>query len=571
MGYVKIPDRFQKFAYPWVVVVAVGVFAHGIVVLTDHVIWDGWWFNFYLGTADSEVLNRQLIESGKPLERFFLAPFRLISSFDGRVAASKVCSVAAWITSFVIVCWCLKAIARVPPSIAMAISSLAAAAPFYDVLGDLSLWMHVSCVLLFWLGWALVAVARGHDGLRHIVIRSIALATFFVSFNLNSLLVFFYSVASCFFILRKRGEEKGTVYSEILRVISRWADFTSLPIVFWLWKSAFTPTSGYYANYNKPNFQITSVIQGMGSVALTFFGPTAAELFFPIDWAVIGALIGGLGGWWWVRRNVLIGSDLDFGKHLPRYLAVCGVILLAGASFPYVVVGQPIANYGWWSRNAILLPLPVATLCVAGVISLSTRLSWKNRTCVIAIMVLAGIFASAAVRNYLMMQGYGAKQLAIQSRLRGLITDSSPVLIQLRDYFALPGANDGYPPSIWTFIASDLNREPRAFVVDTRQIVPDLMGRDADGQQTISFGIASVDRQTLEAAIHATGMAYALGSIPRTGGQALLIIQPGLHGADGRRIGGQYLRRRWLAPASLKHFVDEIASANTHVLPPVAE
>lgn len=571
MGSAEIFEQFRKTSCPWVAVIAVGVCAHGILVFTDHVIWDGWWFNFYLGAADSGVLDRQLIESGKPLEKFFLAPFRLIPSFDGRVSVSKVFSAAAWIASFAAIWWCLKTVERVPLSIATAISALAAAAPFYDVLGDLSLWMHVSCVLLFWLAWAALVVARDLHGLMHIFIRSIALVMFFLSFNLNSLLVFFYSVASCFLILRKRGEQDEKIYSEILRVVPRWIDFASLPIAFWLWKTTFTPTSGYYANYNKPNLQISSVIQGLGSIALTFIGPTAGELFCPLDWAFIGGLIGGLGGWWWIQRSVAIGSDLDIGNKLPRRLAACGAILLIGASFPYVVVGQPISNYGWWSRNAILLPLPVATLCVAAVISASSRLRLQSRTCYVAITVLVGMFASTAVRNYLVMQGYGAKQIAIQSRLRGLISDSSPVLIQLRDYFEMLGANDGYPPSIWTFIASDLKQNPRTFVVDTRQIVPDVVGRDIDGRQVISFGVASVDRQSLDSAIHATGAAYAFDDIPRVGGQILVVIQPGLHGADGRRLGMQYLQRRWLAPPLLEKFVNELVVANTQALPPVAE
>jgi hypothetical protein len=571
MASAAVLEWFRKTSHAWVAVIAAGVFAHGILIFTDHVIWDGWWFNRYLGAADAGVLDRQLIESGKPLEKIFLSPFRLISSFDGRVSASKVLSVAAWIASFAAAWWCLKAVAGVPPPIATAISALAAASPFYDVLGDLSLWMHVSCVLLFWLAWAAMALGRDLRGLRYIVIRSIALAIFFVSFNLNSLLVFFYSVASCLLILRKRGEQALNICPEILRVVPRWLDFAVLPIVFWLWKTTFTPTSGYYENYNKPNLQVSSMIEGMGSVVWTFLGPTAAELFFPLDWTVLGALIGGLGGWWCTQHAVAIRADVDFGNKFPLRLAVCGAVLLVGALFPYVVVGQPITSYGWWSRNTILLPLPLATLCVAGVMSVSSRLRLQSRTCFVAIAVLVGIFASAAVRNYLLMQGYGAKQIAIQSRLCGLISDSSPVLIQLRDYFAMPGANDGYPPAIWTFIASDLNKKPRTFVVDTRQIVPDLLQRDIDGRQIISLGVASVDRQALDTAIHSTGVAYAFDDIPRTGCQMLLVIQQGLHGADGRRIGMQYLQRRWLAPLSLEQFVAELVIAHPHALPPVAE
>lgn len=448
---------------------------------------------------------------------------------------------------------------------------LAATAPFYDVLGDVSLWMHVSCVLLFWLAWVLVANAVQSQGPRCLALRCMALSVFFLSFTLNSLLVFFYAVATAFFLLRTRGRPFVDRCAQLLKTVLRWPDFIALPIVFWIWKSICTPTSGYYENYNKPNFATDHLLQGLALTVQVFLAPTSVELFTPVSWALAAAIAGGLIGYRLVSRLPQLADGEANSPISSPLLGFCGLILFLGAAFPYVVVGQPIASYGWWSRNAILMPLPISMLSVAVAIGLTGRLHGRPKAWFVVTAILTGLFASASVRNYLAMQGFGVKQLSIRHRLRDVIDDCDPAVIQLRDYSFMSGVNEGYPPSIWTYIASDLRERPRTFVVETRQLVPDTLDVDAIGQRSIRVGAVTLDREILEAGIKATGMPYALGNIPRTGGQALLVLQTGSQGIDARQIGAEYIRRRWLAPSSLPKFFDSVVSATALPLPALAE
>ena len=49
-----------------------GLVAHSILLLTDHVIWDGWWYNVDLAKPGGPlIMGRLLGEAGRPLDLLF--------------------------------------------------------------------------------------------------------------------------------------------------------------------------------------------------------------------------------------------------------------------------------------------------------------------------------------------------------------------------------------------------------------------------------------------------------------------------------------------------------------------
>jgi len=199
------------------------------------------------GLPDAGILSRQFRESGKPLEGWFLAPFRLIPSFDGRIAAGKMAGMACWIGSLLAMHACLRRLARLDGPVALTISGIAVAAPVYEVLGDVSLAMYPACMLLFWCGWLLFAAALNCRGSVAIACRVAAVALLFLSFNVNSLLVMRYAVAATFAVLRLRDVPWGDMRARLVPAALRYPEILALPVVFWIWKAVFTPTSGFYA------------------------------------------------------------------------------------------------------------------------------------------------------------------------------------------------------------------------------------------------------------------------------------------------------------------------------------
>ena len=556
-----------------------GLLAHGLVLLTDHLIWDGWWANADLGLPDAGILARQFRESGKPLEGWFLAPFRLIPSFEGRIAAGKLAGVACWIGSFLAMHACLRRLARLTAPVALAISALAVTAPVYEVLGDVSLAMYPACMLLFWCGWLLFAEAVERRGTAAIACRVAAAALLFLSFNVNSLLVMHYAVAATFAVLRLRGLPWADLKGRLVRAALRYPEILALPVVFWIWKAVFTPTSGFYAAYNRPSFEPAKLAQGYAGVVRDLFAPMTRRLVSSPLWLLM-AIAAGAGLWWRLSAHEA-GRPQAATTAPPAHgwrLAACGLLLLAAAAFPYITVGQAIMAHGWWSRSCVLFPVPIAMTVVGLLVSANrslapTRpLAWLAATAAIAVL-----FVGACWRNTLTMQAYGAKQAAIRRDLRELIDARSPAVIQLRDYFPIRYTNDFYPIAVWTFLAAPPGGLPTAFVLETGGSVPgrtsvgDERTIGADGQPAVTMGRLPISAAELERLIDTeTGMPYAMTSIRRTGPHLLVGIGPAPNvGDDGPTIGAEYLRRRWFAPGTLDDYVKSLTQARVESLPPI--
>ena len=561
------------------VLLLLGLLAHGLVLLTDHLIWDGWWANADLGLPDAGILARQFRESGKPLEGWFLAPFRLIPSFEGRIAAGKVAGVACWIGSFLAMHACLRRLARLDAPVALAISALAVTAPVYEVLGDVSLAMYPACMLLFWSGWLLFAEAVERRGTPALACRAAAAALLFLSFNVNSLLVMHYAVAATFAVLRLRGVPWADLKGRLVRAALRYPEILALPVVFWIWKAVFTPTSGFYAAYNKPSFNPVKLARGYAGVVLDLFAPMARRLVSSPLWLLM-AVAAGAGLWWRLsareagRPHAAATAPLADGWRL----VACGLLLLAAAGFPYITVGQAIMAHGWWSRSCVLFPLPIAMTAVGLLVAANRSLApTRPLAWLAAAAAIAVLFVGACWRNTLTMQAYGAKQVAIRRDLRELIDARSPAVIQLRDYFPIRYTNDFYPIAVWTFLAAPPGGLPTAFVLETGGSVPgrtsvgDERTIGADGQPALTMGRLPISAAELERLIETeTGMPYAMTSIRRTGPHLLMGIGPAPNvGDDGPTIGAEYLRRRWFAPGTVDDYVKSLTQARVESLPPI--
>ena len=561
-------------------VLAAGLLAHGLIPFTDHLIWDGWWANADLGLPDAGILARQFADSGKPLEGWFLAPFRLIASPEGRVATAKLAGVACWVASFVAMHACLRRLARLTPPVAAAIACLAATAPVYEVLGDVSLAMYPACVLLFWCGWWLVAESLDRRGPSALACRVAALALLFLSFNVNSLLVMHYAVAATFAALRWRHAPWREVWPRAVRAAMRFPDLLALPIVFWVWKSVFTPTSGFYAAYNKPSFALPKLALGYAGVVIDFLGPLAVDILSAPLWLVPAIAIGfGLIRWLGARRGPRAAADSAPSPHGLR-LAACGLILAAAAAFPYITVGQAIMSHGWWSRSCLLFPLPIA-MVIVGLLATINRnllpsrpLAWLAAAAAITVL-----FVGECWRNTLTAQAYGAKQAAIRRDLRELIDSRQPAAIQLRDYFPIRRTNDFYPIAVWTFLAAPPQGLPTTLVLETGGSVPgrtsvgDELMSGPDGKPMVKMGRLPISGAELERLIETeTGMPYAMKDIRREGPQLLVGVWPATSGNDdGPAIGRQYLWRRWFAPGTLDDYVTSLTQARVEPLEPITK
>ena len=567
MNDAPAPANDLRLPPAWIWVVASGLLAHFLVPITDHVVWDGWWYAADLGRAEGPTTMARLFqEVGRPLDMVFYAPLRAARG-DPTIWA-KWLGTAAWIASAVCIATVLRRLARLPKSVATAIATLVVALPIFDLLGELALWMNTACVLLFWLAWVLVSRLPNLVGWRAIVARLTALALFFISFDLNSNLVMFYAVAVAVAGLRLPNIRPATLLRDQLpSLVIRYADFLALPVVFWLWKTWFTPANGFYASGdNQPSLAPDRLAIGYFGLLIDFVLRGVVDLFSSPP-CLLAAVIAGIATAVTLARvsATVVTSD-GIGKPGLRLVASGGFLLLA-AAFPYIAVGQALSHEGWLTRNCILLPLPVALIVCGAALELNRWLPTRPHAWLVAVVVLVVLGAGGCIRNYLAWQAFGAKQWSVREKLNAIIDETGACAIQLRDYNYVPGTIPYYPPIIWTYIGSTPPKLPTTFVIETTTAAADVFQRGPDGSIQRTVPQIPLTPQMLDQLITATTMPYALERVSRTGPQLLVMVEPGFAAESPTALGLRYLLLRWLDGDRLPEFVRDFTTMQSFPMP----
>ena len=546
-------------------IILCGVAAHGSILLTDYILWDGWSYGSWLSQHDQLSHMRRLFqEIGRPLDMLFWLPF---VGAENTAILAKWAGVGAWLVSPCLMYLVLEKAKLVTREVALFCCVLAAVLPVFDVLGELSIWMNTASVVLFWGAWLLVLSLPRRAPLSWFV-RAVALAFFWLAFNLNSQLVFYCAFAVSLAALPKNRDGLPAVFDSLRRSFLRYPDFALLPFFYWGWKWIFTPNSGYYLDYNRPTLSAGVLGQTSRSLWEGFVLSECYSLFDSGFWVVLSVLVVALAGFllsrcprWWPSLGG-IGSNAG--------LLLVGLFLLLAAALPYAVVDQSFQSFGWLSRNCILFPLPLAMM-ITGAIGLSSAGLAPTRPAVpwllLVFVVLLAI--GSANRTTLRWQAFGAKQVSIAEKLQASFAQDPPAVVQLRDYFPLPQTIYFYPPIVWTHILSYGAGTPRSFVVQTTQMAPDQIVTGADGRQERRVTVVGLDEASLVAALEQTTMPYALTGIPRVGSQAVAIVEPGELGVDAVGLGWEYLKRRLFDRAAIPAFLDQLTSVQVRELPAI--
>lgn len=546
-------------------IASVGIAAHGLLLFTSYVLWDGWGYSHWLGQAGQlPHIQRLFAEIGRPLDELFWMPFVGVREMH---IPAKIAGLAAWIVTSCLMFLVLVKSRFASPSAALLCALLASALPVFDVLGELAIWMNTACVALFWAAWYLVFSMPSEGALRWIV-RVFAWVAFFLSFNLNSQLVFFYAVALCLVFAPTAGKSFKPNIANARKAIFQYADFAILPIAFWLWKKVFTPNSGYYESYNNPSLSPEILSRTGGSLFDGFIAGEFKALFESSLWVVAALVIVLFAALLLQQRGAKIppaGTPKD-----GLALLLSGSFLLIAGAFPYAVVDQSFSSFGWLSRNCILLPLPLGMMTVGGFILLGAKVAPHRPGLVwLAVAFITLLAVGSSNRTMLRWQAFGAKQESIGIKLRAAFADKAPCLVQLKDYFVVPNTIYYYPPIVWTYLLARGLPTPRTFVIETAQIAPDEVFVDASGTQQRRVTVLNLNTQAVEQAIEQTTMPYAMTEIPRHGLQAFAIVEPTEMGNDGVALGWEYLKTRWLQPGQIPQFLERLTSVQVRELPSI--
>jgi hypothetical protein len=196
---------------------------------------------------------------------------------------------------------------------------------------------YTLCYFLFFLAWALMDR-----------FRLLALALFFLSFNTNSLLVFY--ALPFFDILYRRGYF--TSWKNVVIFIFRFADYFLLPFIYFLLKTRYFTPSGLYEGYNEGFNALNLIVVP----SLQFVG--AFKLNANVGLITILAAV----SFYLMRERV---SFALLGKRVSVTYFIAGLIVFILGAFPYWIVGLVPNFTDWNSRHQLLLPLGCALVVLS--------------------------------------------------------------------------------------------------------------------------------------------------------------------------------------------------------------
>jgi hypothetical protein len=236
------------------------------------------------------------------------------------------------------------------------------------------------CYFMFFLAWMLID--------RHKIVSS---ALFLVSFNTNSLLVFY--ILPILDSALHAGVTHGLTQARQFAI--KYCGFLCLPFAFWIVKQTWFKPTGLYKDYNQ-HFNVGNIGNPINAQLQDMLRISIEPVSFLVALVVLGTLL----------RNLNL-PKADWGWGLPCKLLVAGVVAIVGACFPYWVLGLVPRSSDWDSRHQLLMPLGAAMLLTSSLCVLHRKVAhW------IAVAVAAASISICANSYFALYRDWN-KQLEI--------------------------------------------------------------------------------------------------------------------------------------------------------------
>lgn len=354
---------------PYFLIGLVALLGHGLLLLNDGTYFDDWILQPMLAEARWQEFFNWFSEMSLPVSGYFYwgvkqaglfgyyqaAAFLLI--FFSAVLIYKICLRLTWINRYE----------------ALGIALLSMVFPAYQATVVLCHLHYEFFYCMFLLAaWLLLRAEqiKGQNGLG-LPLRLPSLFLFFLAFNLNSLLVFYFSFLLLLFLHLKQAHQFSWL-AAAKTLLPRYADFILLPFAYWIGKKLFFPTHGLYANYNVIKLSLASIANNLLTFIMTagyaqVEASVARLMGQPVLWILILAGVYLAYSGFMKKREPLALPHFQIEQlsRKTKWIFLYGVVLLLSGVFAYSAVGASPSPSGWNTRHAILFGLPMAVLIVA--------------------------------------------------------------------------------------------------------------------------------------------------------------------------------------------------------------
>ncbi len=519
----------QKLNWDYVTILMLVSATHGLFLLNDGVYWDGWLIYSNLIQKNFANIYSDFIEGGAPATLYF---HWLMGYLPGVIFGYRLVAFGSLALSGVLIYKVGCESGLISRMEALWISLLSVSYPAMQVAFEL---INVPAVFyygLFLLGILLALRSERAMGFSHYKGRIGALVSFFVSFTINSLLVFY--VGFFLVLLGQAGRRKERSVKQLLTCfLPRRLDYVALPPLFWGVKEFFFPRHGLYAEYNE--FQLW---------AGGFIGSSSAFVINAIYGQLteaVGGLLGQpvlalavLAATYWAYGAFRIHSVRFFESRVePQRILAFGVFLLGLGIFPYVAVGMAPTLHGWSSRHALLVGLPMAIITLSIVRKVFSRgeIGLRRPGFMFLVMLVAAYTISMA-NNYIGWQARWIKDHSIMAKLSGMKEFKQFSIFWIDDQFQVGGENS-YRFYEWSSLFKAVWGGESRIGLDTRHYMPRFL---VDGHRYFN-------------------KRYNLSEFDPKGCQTVLSIRRGRQVYSNIELAGRYFFYKFFRPGRMDDFL----------------
>ena len=353
-------NKFDKIIHnPLFVITVVYALAHAFLLILSGCWWDDWTFMSH----NLAYINDVAMESGRP-EWNILIPFCWSQPNNGRILIFFLYYLD---TLFVYIT--LKNSRLFSENESLLISLLFAVFPVNDARLLISNFSYTVGLFIFYLAFMLFVFWNNiEDQSKKKIYRFPLLILFYISFILNSLLVYYYILFVYLFILEFKNNNEGTIlkriFGSVLNILKQYPDFFVLPFVYYGFNKFFFPTHGETFNeYNAVT--LGGLVKGLLYVPISvvsMFYDVLKKTISSINFITIAVIVLCSFLVWKTKHDDF--KKIDHKRLL--LIALGGLTVLMAGLFAYVMVrAGSLTLTGVKGRDAILTPLGSALILFA--------------------------------------------------------------------------------------------------------------------------------------------------------------------------------------------------------------
>ena len=366
----------------------------------DGVYWDGWLVRGYETNRDWTSMWTLFGDCGQPITGCF---HWLVGYLPNPILSYHVIAFVSILSSTILTYLLLNKFRLFNRQTALFIALLSSSIPLFLAQVEIVMVPTVFFYALFLLAW-FITLNIERKGMILILSRVVIWILWFVSFSINSLLVWYYAFLVLFAYLVYREHARNTKQT-LQWFVTKGIDYLVLPLMFWIFMRTVFPPHGLYGDYNQLTLLPSrSSLNGYISYGVDQLLATGKAI---VHYRYVILPLFGVSALaiWLSRKRIHIESQIL------QSLAL-GIFLLAAALIPYALTGKVPGAY-WESRHCFLLGLPIAVI----IVSIAKFLCRTQTLAVLALTILLVVFGIMQVSNYIQWQARWVKDASVVTNL----------------------------------------------------------------------------------------------------------------------------------------------------------